>query len=161
MNYYPVTPIKFVIYKNIVWFTGLYVAPGIRLYSVFAYGNPGNINPFVGAFNNEPVTFETPWLDANKPGTIKMSRGIDAVLEGNWTLYGASDYLQDPNVNPTGTGIQWKQLVSTNVPTPQGMFYGFPGQGTHFKFRGVCIDGTSRATLSSLIWHYNEANEKH
>jgi hypothetical protein len=99
-------------------------------------------------------------LDANKPGTIKMSRGIDAVFSGNWTIYGASDYLQDPAVNPSGTGIVWKKLVSASAPTPQGMFYGFPGQSTHFKFRGVCNDA-SRATFSSLIWHYNEMNEKH
>lgn len=157
-QYFPVVPIKFFVYKNIVWFLGYYTATGI--YSLFAYGNPGNINPYVGNYNNEPFFFETPWMDASKPGHNKMSTGFDVISTGQWDFYGAMDYSQDPQVNPNGTGIVWKKLVSTNIPTPQGMFYGFPSVGTHVKFRGVSTD-MGKGTVSSLIWHYKEANEKH
>lgn len=162
-TYQPVIPIKFFIYKNIVWFLGFYAIsgfyPATGIYSIFAYGNPGNINPFVGQFNTEPLIFETPWLDANKPGTRKMSRGFDAVFNGIWTFYGATDYNQDPQVNPAGTGIVWKPLATVGVPTPNGLFYGMTGVCTHVKFRGVSTD-VGKGVFSSLIWHYQELNEK-
>lgn len=146
------TPEKFVVFNG----------------QVFVRDTSGNVFQY-GGTNNQTFdycvcTVETPWLDVkNKVSTKKQSTGIDAVTSGSgvvtnssWDLFASMDYLT--NVSP----VTMKQLkVADNLSSPDQGVLPFRATGTHVKLRAkTSVVKAEAATLSALVWHYNDAGEK-
>jgi hypothetical protein len=93
------------------------------------------------------VTTQIPFLDMQKPGTTKILEGIDAALEGTWTV---TAYL-DPTRPTAGA------KVGTLDRTTYGLArIGLQGHATHVSLKFV-HRGAGRARIGSLTIHYQEA----
>lgn len=136
------TPQKFFIYQGQVWCLATVGGASV----LFQYGGDNN-----STLDNMQATFQLPFLDAKTPGNWKVSKGVDVVMQGSWTLYGSMDYI----------GGQFTNLGVEATPTGDLGTIPFSAEGTHFSFRATCIgiNGQPLPTLSSVLWHYNLGNE--
>jgi len=137
------TPKKFVVYQG-------------QIFARVSSGGVDRLCRYGGTDNNTydltKLVVETPWMHNQSPATIKDSKGLDIVFSGMWDAYGSMNYAQ---VYPTG----FNQILSEAISTPENPTFAYSDQGTHVMFH---FETTSqqRAVLSSMMWHYNEGNEK-
>lgn len=100
-------------------------------------------------YDNCAMSFTCPFLDSKRPGDWKVSKGFDAILTGDWAFSGSLDYI---------SGTYTEIVASVTESTTLSGTLGFPGHGTHASLKGLTTS-SSRATVSSLMWHFEPSNE--
>lgn len=111
----------------------------------YVYGGSNNTT-----YDNAVPIAVLPFLDDKKPATIKTAQGVDIIMSGNWDLYASMDVYSQ----------QYTKAVDNQTETTLGKGrILFPGMGTHFSMAAYGR-GNTQATISSLIFHYNQGNEK-
>ena len=119
----------------------LYARSGDTIYLYGGFG--GATYPAAGV--TAPF-FETPFMAANDPAAIKILKGFDAGLFGNWQM----DVLVDPNDTTKTVSVGVLSKTTYNLGS-----IGLPGRTSHIAFRATCTGG-GRATFSSLALHYHD-----
>ena len=120
---------------------------GERLYLrnnavLFSYGAVDEI------YDNSEVEVVTPMIAGAEPATDKQFYGIDAALEGTWSI----EVGTDPAAPDT------RELVATvGGPTFGLQNLGLQNSGTHISARLRCSD-TARARIGNLMFHYNKGS---
>lgn len=141
-------PSKFVTYKSIVYARAksLYDA----LDHIFAYGGTGGTT-----YDATVATAATTWLDLRKPGTRKNAVALDYAMTGSWQFYASMDWQ---GVNG---GAAMQAVTNAAVTAPSFQLGQFPlsDDGYHIKMKAVS-SGSTAAVLSSLVFHYQTAEEK-
>ena len=113
--------------------------------AVYAYGGSTG-----GTYDNSVATVVTPLYDLKSPATLKKASSIDVAIKGTWAVSFGMNEQVPSSVNTAYTG---------NKSTfPYGTM-GVQGDGYHFKFKAQTTQAEA-AVLSSLIFHYKQANEK-
>lgn len=138
-----ITPKKFFIYQGQVYMLADDAGDSV----ILRLGGTDN-----NQYDNATATVTLPFLDAKTPGHWKDSKAIDIVSRGNWTLSGSLDYI----------GQEYTPIGTVSQVTADTGRIDFPGQGTHFSLKATCSDATGAPaipTLSSVLWHYEPANE--
>ncbi len=143
------TPQKFVVYKKQVFCRG--VEQGMYSY--------GGLN--AAQFDATTATIVTPFLDDKKADIMKQTTGMQAVLQGQWTIQWSTDPRS--GIDPAGYHTAW-----TNSPpllpaelTDSTYDYGIVPvimQGTHFSVMLTSSQATD-AIFSSITLHYNIAED--
>lgn len=142
-------PTQMVVYKNKVFIRGT-VGGDDYLFSLGSVS--ATYSPFgTDEYDNCQMTVELPWIDDSKPATKKTMTGIDAILTGEWLIQAASSYRQPSTV--------WQNVFLGSFSTMEGGTIPYSSVHTHFKLKAITT-AASRATLSSLILHYNKNSEK-
>lgn len=107
---------------------------------IYIYGGDYNQS----TFDNCEVVIQTPYLDMQKPATIKTFQGFDAAVEGEWTVrYNLNPYRPDA----------WSRTATINGETYTLSRLPMQGNGTHIalelrsKFPG-------KAKVSALVLHF-------
>ena len=95
------------------------------------------------------ASFSTTWLDLKMPGTNKKAEGLDGALFGGWIV----SVGMDPQ-----TGIL-NPIIDTNTPTFLLGSVPVTGDGFHVKI-AASTTGDAKAKVSSLVFHYEKAEEK-
>lgn len=101
-------------------------------------------------YENCGVTAVTPYIDGGSPGQHKNFLGIDAGLQGTWTVGMGTDY-----------NTQGYKTVLLNAALPTFLYQkiGWEATGTHFS--GQMIEsGNGYARFSNLIVHLKQGDEK-
>lgn len=107
---------------------------------IYIYG--GDYNQSV--FDNCEVIVQTPYLDAQKPATIKTFQGFDAAVEGQWSVrYNLNPYRPDAWSN-TAT-ITGETYTMSRLP--------MQGSGTHLALE-MRSTFPGRAKISSFVLHF-------
>lgn len=133
----PFVPQKFAVHDGIV------TASASDAFYVYGGSNRSTYD------NCAPIV-TLPFLDDKKPATIKTSQGVDIAMTGNWDLYGCMDIYSQ----------QYTKAVDNQSEATFGKGrIGFPGVGTHFSLAAYGR-GNAASTISSLIFHYIQNNEK-
>jgi hypothetical protein len=114
--------------------------------SIYVYGGlNGN------TYDDCKVTVEMPYLDANKPATIKSFQGLDVNVTNQWSIYMGFDH----------TANDQKDLVATvNQPTFALGKIMVTGMGTHVGIKMEC-EQQGPAEIANLIVHFDELYSKH
>jgi hypothetical protein len=147
-----------------LWIYGMDAAGAPALYQ---YGGPNN-----DTYDASVCTVILPFMDAKAPGISKVSLGFDAVINSEypsmldvnnkeyaaWSLYASMD---PQNVDSNNVPQGWTaQPIYTGVkPTYDLDKIPYNERGTHVSIKFVS-SGVGPASLSSITWHYNVANEK-
>ena len=129
-------PEKFVVYNGQV-----YARAGDN---IFQLGGTNN-----ATYDNCGVEFVTPYIDSGSPATIKTFEGIDAALQGTWSIYGAFNY----DVNA------YKKLYQNTLSTFIGASIDWGVSGTHYSFKGV-ETGNNYAVFSSIMCRQGSGHER-
>jgi hypothetical protein len=114
--------------------------------SIYVYGGlDGN------TYDDCKVTVEMPYLDANKPATIKSFQGLDVNVTNQWSIYMGFDH----------TANDQKDLIATvNQPTFALGKIMVTGMGTHVGIKMEC-EQQGPAEIANLIVHFDELYSKH
>jgi hypothetical protein len=114
--------------------------------SIYVYGGlDGN------TYDDCKVTVEMPYLDANKPATIKSFQGLDVNVTNQWSIYMGFDH----------TANDQKDLIATvNQPTFALGKIMVSGVGTHVGIKMEC-EQQGPAEIANLIVHFDELYSKH
>lgn len=129
-------PEKFVIFQG-----QIYARAGDAF---FRYGGTDN-----NTYDNVVARVELPWLDNKTPATRKVSKGIDVVMSGAWTLSAGMD--PESGILDTIFSGTTQSFDKGKVP--------YSSQGTHFKLKAVTT-GSTAAKMSSLIFKYDLGDEE-
>lgn len=152
-------PTKFVTWNGALYFRAT-AAISVGTNDAIVVYDPTAIGrtTYANGYDITSATVETPWLSLKEPGTEKVGRSVDAAQAGLWTLKAGMD--------PRGATLDTVSAIgSSSSPdvTDDSTFdiLSFPVQmsGTHLKLQAVSAIA-KRAVLSSLVFHYNKANEK-
>lgn len=108
---------------------------------VFAYGGADGIT-----YDAALATWRTPYLDAKTPAMGKQAKGVDAALEGAWTLKASMDPLSQI----------FETVYIHNEATYWQGFIPYTGYGTHIAFEGTS-SAASAARLAMGIFHFEPA----
>jgi len=126
---------------NDVYIYGHYVAPATAFSDY-----PGLTSP-ADEYDATVATIETPMLDFGKPAHWKQFVGLDAALEGTWSVY--------VNFDPLAPGA-WVLAATLTQPTFSLARITLHGGGTHIAIRLVSSGG-GRHRVGSLAIHHNMA----
>lgn len=147
----PFVPSKFLVYNGAVYIRGISNGNGY----IFKYG---------GTYDNCRPVLVFPWLDLKKPGVRKTMRGVDTVIQGQWTILGSMDF------NGVNKGAPYVEVAkdlnagSASVfATAQGGLIPWTDEGYHVQLVAVANDNTNpgvNAKLSELVLFYEGDNEK-
>ena len=149
-NQVPFVPEKFLVYNGTVYMRGTSVGASY----FFKYG---------GSYDNsKPIVF-FPWLDLKKPGVRKTTKGIDIVIQGQWTMYGSMDF------NGVNKGAVLKNIITLNKGKA-GLFasvqlglIGWVDSGYHAQLAAIADDNANpgvNAKFSELVFYYEPGDEK-
>lgn len=113
---------------------------------IYVYGGlDGN------TYDDSKVTIEMPYLDANKPATVKSFQGVDLNVTNQWSVYMGFDHTADNQ----------KDLVAiVNQPTFALGKIMVTGIGTHVGIKMECQQ-QGPAEIANLIVHFDELYSKH
>ncbi len=142
------TPEKFVIYLGRVY---------VRAIAGQFYTYGGTNNTTYDA--SSQVTFQTPYLDDKRPGTMKQMGALSCVKEGKWTI----SLSVDPQSNNfVDFLIAHGSAATPNVLTDSTYDIGnveSPIRGTHFALKGVSASTSTTLPVifSSFLLYYNPA----
>lgn len=107
---------------------------------VYIYGGDYNQS----TFDNCEVVIQTPYLDANKPATIKVFQGFDASVEGTWDVrYNLNPYRPDT----------WSKTATITGETYTMDRLPMQGMGTHIALE-LRSTFNGKAKISSLVVHF-------
>jgi len=127
---------------------------------LFVYGsiadplqNPFDPNTPIGiaaeVYDATPVEFVTPFMDAGRPGTVKVWSGLDVSCTGTWEVYVCPSPPRDLDAEPIWTKIAVVDQATWGLDTiPVDM------EGNHIAVRMVSVGATS-ATIASIALHHN------
>jgi hypothetical protein len=100
-------------------------------------------------YDNCQLEVILPMISGNEPAIDKHFTGLDAAIEGTWTIEVGTD-VQQPNT---------RELVATVTGATFNMQnLGLQNFGTHIGVRLVCSDA-ARSRLASLMIHYSKGAE--
>lgn len=127
-----------------------FVSLGGRIYvrsvagRIYAYGGS------TGAVYDATVAaFETPWLDGRSAATTKLTSGIDAGLEGGWSVQMGMDPV---------SGVRKEVYRDDKHSFNRGQM-AVMLKGTHFKVRAESY-GSGYARFSSFVMHTEKGDAK-
>jgi len=112
---------------------------------VLQYGGTNN-----NTFDKTQCIVETPWLDCKKPGHAKVARGMDVALTGTWDFAFGVDYVDESLTKVVGS-LTHSSFDFGSIKVT--------GNGNFFKIRATSKADTNAATLSSLIYYFEEGKE--
>lgn len=138
----PFVPSKFVVYSGQVY------ARDTNAY--YLYGGTTN-NQFDGTI----AVAQTAWLDLKTPGTRKTAEGLDSAFSGAWQFFGSMDWQGVAN----GASLDSIIAQPINYETFQLGEYSWSSDGYHITLKANS-SGNGPCVLSSLVFHYQENQEK-
>ena len=131
------TPQKFLVWQGRVW----------------CRDTAGNFYEYGGADNQSydacGLTFTTPYLSAQTPGTRKNWTAMDAAFQGTWAIGFSSDYL-------TNT---YKNVANSTQSTFQYGRLSLFRHSTHFSINAT-ESGTGYARFANALVYYTEEDQK-
>ena len=128
-------PIKFVVYKGqVIAFSAT---------AFYTFGGADN-----NTYDATVATLQVPFFDEKRPGHKKYALAIDADVEGSWEVKGSPDWINN----------SWDDIGALGQATFDNGNVGFNDTGSHFSFQFLS-SGSTAATVSSVIFHYNLAEE--
>src|ERR1019366_5400129 len=128
-------PIKFVVYKR-----------QVIVFSATGYYTFGGANN--NTYDATVATLQVPFYDEKRPGHKKYALAIDADVQGTWDIKGSPDWVNGA----------WNDIGVAGQATFDNGNVGFYDTGSHFSFQFQST-GTTYAVVSSVIFHYNLAEE--
>lgn len=114
--------------------------------------------------DTQPVVVQS-WLDNKTPGERKQAIGVDAVIQGQWTISGSMDYY-GVTVNAESLKVVANQLNAGSTGTyasQQKAMIGWSDDGFHVQLKAVADATTNPSTLkklSELIFYYKTKGQK-
>jgi hypothetical protein len=105
-------------------------------------------------YDESLLTVELPWLDLKTPGTRKMAKHFDFALTSGGSLTWAISAGMDPVSGTLDSGV----YDSADYTYDKGIV-AWSSQGTHLRVRFVTSRHAAAAKLSSLTFHYQDAEE--
>jgi hypothetical protein len=128
---------------------------------LFVYGSVvGGENPFdpntpIGTsealYDATQVVFETPFMDAARPGTKKNWASLDVSCSGTWDVFVCPS---PPPPEATDQTPVWTQIATVNGPTWDLHELPIDMEGNHIAVRMVSV-GTGPATIASIAIHHD------
>lgn len=111
---------------------------------IYIYG--GDYNQSV--FDNCEAIIQTPYLDAQKPATVKVFQGFDASVEGTWDVrYNLNPYIPDA----------WSKTATITGETYTLQRLPMQGVGSHIALE-MRSKFVGKAKISSLVVHFEGRN---
>jgi hypothetical protein len=101
------------------------------------------------------ATVATSWMDLKDPGTRKKARGFDGALNAGLTT--SAQWTISAGMDELGGGLD---QVFVGDSTFELNAVPFTADGYHIKIQAVSTAVVGPAVLSSLIFHYLDADEK-
>lgn len=111
---------------------------------IYVYGGVDN-----NQYDNCTLTAILPFVDVKTPGTNKVSQSIDFDITGLWTIYGSMDIATQT----------YEKITQTSVSSFDSGAIEWKAEGTHWSVKAV-TSSAQQATLGSIVWHYQLAEEK-
>lgn len=124
-------PMKFVVVNGLVY---CLAADG----KIFVYGGENG-----SSYDDAIPSWKTPYLSARSPATRKQATGVDAALEGAWTVSVGMDPVSD----------ETQEVVSMDASTFTLGTFGLSQNGSHFCLEGVGR-GSGYARFAMAILHF-------
>ncbi|MDG3089227.1 hypothetical protein P7F88_25525 [Vibrio hannami] len=115
---------------------------------VYTYGGPGG-----DAYDDAQVEVIIPFMDFERPGSIKQFTGIDLVCDGSWAV----DFTTDFHGNERN--LHWERLADVHGSTRSMDRIDFSASGTHLALRLTTSDQFA-ASLSEILVHYETGRQK-
>ncbi len=141
-------PVKFVVFDGQVY------CRTVERYHL-QYGGVSRVQ-----YDGSLMTVELPWLDDKWPKLEKLAQGIDAALEGSWTI---SAHMNPQSWNHTIEGMErvyyseFPGGVESMDSTFDLMHIPYNQTGTHFKIIArTTVGWARRARISEVLYHYNK-----
>ena len=166
----PFTPLSIKVYNGQLWFYGV---DSNNVPAAYQYGGADNVT-----YDTTKPKFQTGFLDAKTPGTIKTARAVDIAcnvaaggaplkLPDTWKIYCSMDEKAagDPTKLPDPTQVGWTQVYTSNNSSFDILSIPYSDAGTHFSICGIGQGNGNGgqggpATFSEALLHYDAANEK-
>jgi hypothetical protein len=136
-----VTPVKFVVYNNQVYFRA---SNG----KIYRYGGSDN-----NTFDHCRATVELPWLDFAEPGKKKQAIGVEAAIKGRWTISGSLNPRTSAYTTVVDRGSSTTPSMVADSTFELGNFT-LSGEGTHVKLKAVSGIAATEAKLGKLVFTY-------
>jgi hypothetical protein len=144
---------SFVVDKMVVYQNKIYLRSTVDSF-LLVYGGTDN-----ATYDCTVATCELPWMDFKKPSLVKRGLGVDAVFTGAWRLSSSMNPRATSYVEVIKRGSVTSPSSLTDSTFDLGRF-SYNAIGTHTKLKAESLAVSSAATLSSLVFLYDEANVK-
>lgn len=106
--------------------------------AIYVYGGVDN-----NTFDSSQAVIQLPFYDEKRPGHEKEATHIDCDVEGNWTVYGSPDWINNT----------WQNLAPIGMATFDQGNFPFQDKGTHFSFM-LQSTAVEYSKVSALVFYY-------
>lgn len=140
------TPVSMCVFEGQVYI----LATSLEGDIILQYGGTNN-----NTYDTCQATVATSWMDLKNPGTRKKARGFDGALNAGLTT--SVQWTISAGMDEVGGGLD---QVFVGNSTFEQEAVPFTADGYHIKIQAKSTAIAGPAVLSSMIFHYTEADEK-